>query len=268
MKKALAAAMAAASLMGAAPAQAAAPDPVRVVQRQFVAGHGVKFSEVMTMKGRDKKPEYLRITGTYEFGASGVAAYDVTARMTLKPGKLTTMRIRWTGGRIYMYGSAFDLPEGKRWVSADDDSLGMDKLSPSSQPANIFRLSQLKSLVSHADSVRGGVYRGTFGSKQAVRAGFGRDAGFGPALVSGFSYRLSTDSAGLPSHLRTDRQFPVTTLQQYTDTRYSGWGDEVKITAPPEEQVEDMDDVLNSTLEETFQEVLEIADDALASMRQ
>ncbi|WP_344482028.1 hypothetical protein [Nonomuraea monospora] len=234
------------------------------MQRQFVAGHGVKFSEVMTMKGRDRKPEYLKITGTYEFGASGVAAFDATARMTSKSGKLTTLRLRWTGGRIYMSGGTFDLPEGKRWVSADDDTLGMDKLNPSSQPANVLRLSQLKSLVSHADSVRGGVYRGMFGSKQAVRAGFGRDAGFGPALVSGFSYRLSTDSAGLPGRLRTDRQFPVTTLQEYTDTRYSGWGDEVEITAPPEEQVEDMDDVLDSTFEETFQEVLEIADSAVA----
>ncbi|MEV0824525.1 hypothetical protein [Nonomuraea rubra] len=275
MKKAPAAATAAATLLaattllGAAPAQAAAPDPVRAVRNAYTPGHGVKFSEVMTMKSKGSKPQHLKITGTYEFGASGIIAYDVTARTTSKSGKPRTMRILWKEHRVYMYTNDFDLPEGKKWVVVDDDDLSLSELTPSSQPADIFQPGQLKSLVSRAGSVRDGVYRGTFGYEQARKAGFGRNTGFGPALMTGFSYRMSTDAAGLPTRLRTDRQYPIRGLQEYSDTRYIGWGQTAWITAPPEKEVEDLEEVMDSTFDETFdetlQKVLEIAEDALAS---
>ncbi|MFI9589537.1 hypothetical protein [Nonomuraea sp. NPDC052265] len=71
MKRLLAAAVTAAALVPAAPAQAAG-DPGAVLKHQFVPGHGVTISETTRYTSdRPRDTEVTQITGAVEFGASG-----------------------------------------------------------------------------------------------------------------------------------------------------------------------------------------------------
>ncbi|GAA4939426.1 hypothetical protein HD597_009106 [Nonomuraea thailandensis] len=258
MKRTLAAAVAAATLLGAAPAQAAAPDPVRAVKRQLVVGHGVKISETVSAQVKGKKDVYFQTAGTFGFGTSGVVAADLTLRTTLISDKPTSMRLLMVGKRAYMRSDAIQdhLPEGKTWVRMEDDE---SLRTPSSQPVDLFRPPQLKGLLSYAESVRNGVRRGTVTGKQGYRISEGRVTGT-------FDFRLSTDSTGLPTRLHTTTQDFDSGPLEHVDTRYSAWGHSVTITDPPDHEVVGLDE-LASSLEWELEEYLEIADDAVASAR-
>ncbi|MFB4283070.1 hypothetical protein ACBJ59_47760 [Nonomuraea sp. MTCD27] len=256
MKRVLAAAVAAvvtgAVLLGAAPAQAAAPDPVKAVKSKFAPGHGVKISEVMMMWSMGKKSVFIEITGTYGFGRSGVVASDLTLRSVLAKG--ATTRLRTVGTRAYMSGDELEksLPEGKTWVRMDDLDAGR---TPSSQPVDIFRLPQLKGLLSHASSVQNGVYRGELSRKQANALGGGAT----------FGYRLSTDSAGLPTRLYTVQEPLFGGGGDSTDTRYTAWGHEVSIVDPPDHEVITADALTDAARDKLLEEIQEIPDEALGS---
>ncbi|AQZ66792.1 unnamed protein product [[Actinomadura] parvosata subsp. kistnae] len=254
MKKALAVAAAAATLLSAAPAQAATPDPVRAVRQQFVAGHGVKFSETLITESKGDKEKFVQISGTYAFGPSGVVASEGTFRERLTKDK-TTLHFRTVGRRLYLKGD--NLPEGKTWMRVDDDAF---KTPLTLQPVDILRLPQLKGLLSHTTSVRNGAYRGSVTAKQARELG-------GDRAPAGYDFRLSTDSSGLPTHLRTQEIADRTTVSVYDDTRYSAWGHKVTITDPPDHEVIDMDDIADSTFDETLEEILDLADNAVAAGR-
>ncbi|MFC7104517.1 hypothetical protein ACFQQB_31155 [Nonomuraea rubra] len=124
---------------------------------------------------------------------------------------------------------------------------------------DIFRPPQLKGLLSHAKSVRNGVYRGTVTGKQGHQISGGE-------ITGTFDYRLSTASTGLPTRLHTTVKSVLSGMLQHTDTRYSAWGHSVTITEPPEHEVAAMDEFPDSSSEE-LQEYLEIADDTVASIR-
>ncbi|GAA2210737.1 hypothetical protein GCM10009850_061960 [Nonomuraea monospora] len=256
MKKAVAVAVAAATLVGAVPAQASAPDPVRAVKRQFVAGHGVKFSETLIAEG--KKEVYMRVTGTYGFGPSGVVAADLTLRSTLVSKKPTTMRLLAVGKRVYMQTDELrkDFPEGVKWIRMEDTEGRLR--APSNQPVDIFQLPQLKGLLSHATSVRNGVHRGTLTGRQAnqIKASMS---------TNGFDYRLSTGSTGLPTRLRTAVKDSLFTSLNHVDTRYSAWGHAVTISEPSDDEVIDIDD-LSADLADDLVDVQEIPDGALGSL--
>ncbi|TYB59908.1 hypothetical protein FXF51_33440 [Nonomuraea sp. PA05] len=257
MKKALAVAVAAASLISAVPAQAAAPDPVRAVKRQFVAGHGVKFSETVISESEGKKEVYMRVTGTYGFGPSGVVAADLTLRM-LASKKPSTVRLLAVGRRVYMQTDDLrkDAPEGVKWIRMEDVEGRLR--APSNQPVDIFQLPQLKGLLSHATSVRGGVYRGTLTGKQGnqIKAS---------SSTSGFDYRLSTGSTGLPTRLRIAVKDPIFTYLTHVDTRYSAWGHAVTIVEPAEDEVAELDD-LSPELADDLPDFQELPDGAVGSL--
>ncbi|NJP93381.1 hypothetical protein HCN51_28715 [Nonomuraea sp. FMUSA5-5] len=254
MKKALAVAAAAATLLSTAPAQAATPDPVRAVRQQFVAGHGVKFSEALIVERKGDKQKLVSISGTYAFGPSGVVASEGTLSERLTEDK-TTLHFRTVGRRLYFKGD--DLPEGKTWMRVDSDAF---KTPLAVQPVDILRLPQLKGLLSHTTSVRNGAYRGSVTAKQARKLG-------GDRAPAGYDFRLSTGSSGLPTNLRTQEITDRTTVSVYDDTRYSDWGHEVTITDPPDHEVIDMADIVDSTFGETLEEILELADSAVAAGR-
>ncbi|UBU14460.1 hypothetical protein [Nonomuraea gerenzanensis] len=256
MKKALAAAVAAAIVAGAAPAHAAAPDPVRAVRQQFVPGHGVKFSEALVLEDKDKKKTtYIRVTGTYAFGRSGVVASEVTYWENLSEKKPTTLHYRTVGQDLYVRSET--LPQGKSWVRMSGSA---EEIRTELQPVDVLRLPQLKGLLSHVTSVRDGVHRGAVTREQANKLVRGR-------TLADYGFRLSTDSTGLPVRFRTEDKPGARGSSVYTESRYSGWGQAVTITHPPEDEVEDFDKVLESLYAETLQERLEVTDDAVAALR-
>ncbi|GAA3243514.1 hypothetical protein [Nonomuraea helvata] len=249
MKRVLAAAVAAAALVTASPAQAAV-DPVKALKKQFVAGHGVTISEVSRTQQEGKKLEYLRMTGTFAFGESGVVASDITLRGALKPSSEAALRFLIIGKKVYAQSAGFkrELPEGKSWLLLDDAS----NASATTQPIDIFRSGKLKSLLSHAKSAKGGLYRGSFHGDRERQA---------------FDYRLSVSSTGLPSRFHTSSKSDYGTLGWYretTDSRYTAWGHKVTIEAPPEDQVIDIKDA-EAALDEVLEEIQVIPNEALAT---
>ncbi|MGR6923958.1 hypothetical protein ACU635_57675 [[Actinomadura] parvosata] len=264
MRKALAVAAVAATLLSTAPAHAATPDPVRAVRQQFAPGHGVHLSGVVMSGRKGKKKIHMELTGSYAFGTSGVTASDITIRSTLLSRKPTTWRLLFVGSRIYAQTDEprGQLPEGKTWVRLQDSEGGRKAVS--FQPVDIFRLPQLKALLSFAGPARNGVYRGTLTGKQASKITKGWDN-------TGFSYRLSIGPTGLPTRLHTTYTGYSDTLAgspESADTRYSGWGDDVTIVDPPDHEVISSDDLTAATLESLYPELQEIPDRALGSIRQ
>ncbi|MEV4110857.1 hypothetical protein [Nonomuraea sp. NPDC049695] len=254
MQRVLAAAVAAAALVTASPAQAAV-DPVKALKKQFVTGHGVKISEVARMRSKGEKPEIVQITGTLAFSGSGVVASDMTMRGFRTKA---TLRFLVVGKQLYLHAGEFGgrLPEGKTWVRMGDAT----NASATTQPVDIFRLRELKGLLSHAGSAKSGLYRGSLTSGQTRKVTGGRgDQSFG--------YRLTIGSNGLPSRLFTDSKVAVDRhlwLRETTDTRYTAWGHKVTIEAPPEDQVIDADEA-DAALDEVRDELQIISNEALAT---
>lgn len=115
MKKTIIALAACAPLLVALPAQAAAPkakDPVRALKGQFVAGHGVRFTETTTLSGQKLKEQSRK--GTFQFNAKGIAAYDIVTTFT--PGRHE--RVVSVGKFSYLSGGLppSELPAGKTWA--------------------------------------------------------------------------------------------------------------------------------------------------------
>ncbi|SEG99577.1 hypothetical protein SAMN05444920_113173 [Nonomuraea solani] len=252
MKRVLAAAVAAAALLGASPAQAVAPkDPVQAVKSRFAPGHGVKISEI-NLIGKSS----IKLKGTYGFGRSGVVAADLSFTSDIFSRKSSTLKIRTVGKYAYMSSDDVDLrlPEGKTWIRMK----GGGRAAISSQPVDLFRPPQLKALLSHAGSVRDGVHRGTLTDRQARKVSDGRGH-------DGFGFRLSTDASGLPTRLYTTDKESISKAAEYTDTRYTAWGHEVTIAPPPDHEVIDEDAVADAIVDELLDELKVIPNEALGS---
>ncbi|MEW1838165.1 hypothetical protein AB0392_09420 [Nonomuraea angiospora] len=260
MKRVLAAAVAAAALVTATPAQAAAPDPVKALQKQFVAGHGVKISEVSRMEATDAAPSTSRVTGTYAFGDSGIVAADLTLRSKPKKSSpVMTFHFLIVNKQVYAQGQGLeeDLPEGKTWVRFGSTA----NVTGTSHPVDIFRPAVLKGLLSHARSVKSGLYSGSLTAKQLRK--LNKDRGGLP-----MDYRLHIGPTGLPSRFRTSSDLNFGKwwgVRETADTRYSAWGHKVTIEAPPEEQVIDSKDIENTELDEMLEALQLIPNEALAS---
>ncbi|NUP02732.1 MAG: hypothetical protein HOV96_12755 [Nonomuraea sp.] len=226
MKRLLALAAAAATLVTALPAQAAPVDPAKALKKQFVPGHGVTISETSASSAPDRRSEVSRITGSVEFGRSGPAASDITLRSMGK--QEDRVRILSVGGHYYVRSPLLvhDLPMGKTWVLMD--SL---KGKPRFSEQRIAPLAPMvpKSLVEHAKSVKDGLYRGSLTYEQARAIG-GDQA---------FDYRLTLNSQGLPVRFVSSRKSgPGTSWPTYTsETRLSDWGAEIMIKEPPADEV-------------------------------
>jgi hypothetical protein len=234
-------AVGASTLVTVAPAQAAPISPVKALEKQLSAGHGVRIS--VTDRDLGKPSVIARSTGTLEFGKSSVIASDLTTRFQRGKGvkkaawaeyaPWTPERALVRGGYKYAQGGASDayLPEGEKWIRYGPG------FRPSAGPLlNVFHAKQLKKLVADAKYVKGS-YRGSITFKELMELnGEKVDGDVGRSTID---YLLDTDSKGLVHRVasrwtwrfRTTR--PNVTL---TETRFTDWGTKVAIKAPPESE--------------------------------
>ncbi|MEV0380126.1 hypothetical protein [Nonomuraea sp. NPDC050643] len=233
-----------AALITAAPAQAAPVDPSKALKKQYVAGHGVRFSETTRSQADGKTVASLSRTGALEFGKKGVIAGEV--RTKGKGSELTPPRMIVVGDSTYAQGDVFseDLPEGKKWVRYP----GGANARVSGQPLDIFEPKVLKRLVTKAKSFKGGAYRGsvTF-AEMSKLYGERIDKKLGKIKIA---YVLGANSKGLITGVRSEFTMDFGLLGKSTSivsTRYTGWGAKITIKAPPADEVIDSDELGSDT---------------------
>ncbi|MEU1386410.1 MULTISPECIES: hypothetical protein [unclassified Nonomuraea] len=222
MKRLLAAAVTAAALIPAVPAQAAV-DPVTALKRQFAPGHGVTISETARIESkRPRDDEVTRMAGSVEFGASGPVAADVVFRTIGKDDS----RQRWisVGGKVYVQAAdlADVLPMGRTWVLMEHLK---GKVITSAQPVDVLAPRTVKALVSHA-GLKDGLRQGTLTLAQARGAG----------AYEGFHYRLGLNAQALPDRVVTGQNLTPGS-RSVVETRLSGWGAKVGVKAPPVDEI-------------------------------
>ncbi|MFI6811551.1 hypothetical protein ACIBG7_04035 [Nonomuraea sp. NPDC050328] len=227
----------------AAPARAAAPDPVAALKKAYAEGRGVKIKESSyssSMFGKDASGTSRGVVG---FGPRGVSAYDIVQRdPTLGRSHLIHVKgdtyadAKWVG----------DLPEGIKWVKYS----GERPVAATIQPINIFDAKVLRGALAKAKLVKGGEYRGSMSFKQlATLSGQKLKGDLGKFMSKiKVSYRIFTGRSGLVSRVRSEMTMDfglLGNLRSVVDSQYYEWGLKVKIQAPPKDEVIDAKD-LNS----------------------
>ncbi|GGT23986.1 hypothetical protein ACFFV7_37725 [Nonomuraea spiralis] len=257
MKRLLAAAVTAAALVQAAPAQAAA-DPATALKRQLVPGHGVTISETMRITSdHPDDAEVVRITGSVEFGTSGPVASDVVFRMT-DGTKTSRLRCLSVGGRYYLRTTELSgtLPMGKTWVLMD----GLEGAPiVSDQPVDVLAPKVIRTLLAHA-SLKNGLHRGSLTMAQARTIGG----------TGAFGYRLGLNSAALP--VRVDSEQKITAdrywIRSVVETRLSGWGAKVSVKEPPADEVISLSELADEEVAKLDQLFKDIPDGSTSSLGQ
>ncbi|MEU8316865.1 hypothetical protein AB0C33_00735 [Nonomuraea sp. NPDC048881] len=241
----------AAALVTATPAQAAPADPAKALKKQYVAGHGVRFTETSRSSMDGKSTGTMKTSGVLEFGRSGIVASDVRNRSTGKNAdlyaSLLPSRTITVGKHVYAQGGLYSegLPEGKKWVRYPDTGL---RMSTSNQMLDVFEPKVLKMLVSHAASTKGGIYRGSVTVKELGKI-YGQSVEKKIAKVK-VSYLLAVNSKGLVTRVVSDWTLDFGILgasHSTTETRFTGWGAKVKVKAPPADQVADIADLADDS---------------------
>ncbi|MEV4377885.1 hypothetical protein [Streptosporangium sp. NPDC049644] len=261
MKQAIAGVAAAmvTTLVAATPVQAAAADPVRALKSQFVAGKGVKFTDVVTLVDFAGNTPYLKRTGSFQFGRSGIVASDVSAkRATDDPGIPSgivrsldrperTIRI---GTTSYYSGGPWAPSKGRTWLK-HPNGMNAGFSGWYCQLVNVAEPATLKALITKGKRT-GRTYSGTisFGALEKISPWLQNvsltrlSKNTKPAVLR---FRLTLGSDQLPRRLITvypgsthvsaavgeDRQLSV-------ETRYTGWGSRVTVKAPPASKVENV----------------------------
>jgi hypothetical protein len=232
----------AAALVTAAPAQAAPVDPVKALKKQYVTGHGVRFSETARTEMDGKSSGTSTSTGVFAFGKSGIVASDLRNRAKGKNAdifaSLMPTRQITVGKYSYAQGGIYseDLPEGKRWVRYPNGGVSTSY----NQVLDIFDAKVLKALVSHAKSFKGGTYRGYLTVKE-LGALSGQKTEGKLAKIK-INYVLAVNSKGLVTKVISDWTLDFGVLgksRSTTETRYSDWGAKITVKAPPADQVID-----------------------------
>ncbi|NUW40820.1 hypothetical protein [Nonomuraea rhodomycinica] len=262
-----------AMILSAGPALAAPVNPVAPVQKQFVAGHGVKFAERVKIVAGGQRQVTIRRSGTLEFGPSGVVASDVTGQFNIKREDaerladalkelgdeefgidlvtaLTMPEHIVTKGRYtYLTGGLWSavFNSNKSWIRVP----GVQPIGATtvySQPLNILsEPATLKTLLKGAKATKDG-YAGKIQAKTLSKTSpiFSGILGLadGKSSVKGaISWKLSVDAKGLPTRLVS--VVPATALGAKdakglaisVETTFSDWGTPVTVTAPPELEV-------------------------------
>ncbi|WP_049566674.1 hypothetical protein [Nonomuraea sp. SBT364] len=249
----------AAALVTATPAQAAAPkNPVAAVKKHIAPGKGVKFTERTTIIEDGEGAVFLRRTGSFAFGRSGVVASDITGKLAINADDLDaeedsllaaltkserTIRV---GTTSYLSGGiwASVVPEGETWYKVPHGPpAGM--LGMFGQPVNIAEPATLKALFKNAKPATGG-YKGkiTVGELRKASAWF-RASRMGAkdsakTLKAPINWRLTVDAKGLPTRLVTTFAGSALSLDGGNlsiDTRFTGWGGKLTIKAPSADEV-------------------------------
>ncbi|MER6173746.1 hypothetical protein [Streptosporangium sp. NPDC001681] len=247
------------TFVAATPVQAAAADPVKALKSQFVAGKGVKFTDVTTLVEFTGNTSFLRRTGSFQFGRAGIVASDVNAKRTTDeseiPGILPwaldrperTIRI---GTTSYYSGGPWAPSKGKTWIK-HPNGMNAGFSGWYGQLVNVAEPATLKALITKGKRT-GRTYSGTisFGALEKIspwlrNVSLNRLSGNSKSAV--LRFRLTLGSDQLPQRLITvypgsthvsaavgeDRQLSV-------ETRYTGWGSRVTVKAPPASKVDNM----------------------------
>ncbi|MBN6057289.1 hypothetical protein JYK22_35525, partial [Nonomuraea sp. RK-328] len=260
-------------IVSAGPALAAPVNPVAPVQKQFVAGHGVKFAERVKIAAGGKREVTIRRSGALEFGASGVVASDVTGQFNIKREEAEKLadtlkelgdeefdldlvtaltmpeRIVTKGQYTYLTGGLWSavFNSNKSWIRVP----GVRPIGATtaySQPLNILsEPATLKTLLKGAKATKDG-YAGKIQAKDLRQmsplfTGIMILASDKSATKGAISWKLTVDAKGLPTRLVS--VIPATALgfkdanglAISVETTYSDWGTPVKVTAPPELEV-------------------------------
>ncbi|GAA5081760.1 hypothetical protein GCM10023259_090270 [Thermocatellispora tengchongensis] len=251
---AVAALIASAPAVLATPASAtAAPDPVQALKRQFRPEKGVHITEVarMTYKGEASR---TRVSGRIQFAATGPVAFDGTSYVVperedvIAPvNEPTDMTL--VGRRLYL--SWDGLPDGKKWVTLDlGDFFTAHDLS--AQRITVLNPSVLNAMLRGrtGEPVSGGYfYQGKVTYADLYRADPKHYGSVLKALrISApskqtIAFKLWTSRDGLPTRLMTSETERNKRTSRSIDTRYTDWGAEVIVLAPPADETIPFDDV-------------------------
>ncbi|MEU6413292.1 hypothetical protein [Microbispora sp. NPDC046933] len=251
---------------GPAAAQGGPPDPVDALKRQFREEHGVRTSETARVFFGAKSGSAFRISGEVQFGPSGPVAVDLTWRDVPDPGtgagrapseRPASYRVIRVGEDVYYDVAQYPgpVPDGKKWIRRNH-AAGMTRyLAPAAslQPVDVYDPSILKAVLKRSTTtpVSGGLlYRGTMSHKEMGRVSKGRYvdpySGLSAKKSKGkVSWRLWTGHDGLVTRLVTTDTLGAGKASVFarTDTRYTGWGCRLVITAPPADEVIEQDDL-------------------------
>ncbi|AWS40834.1 hypothetical protein [Streptosporangium sp. 'caverna'] len=246
--------------VAATPVQAATADPVKTLKSQFVAGKGVKFTDVATLVEFTGNSTLLKRTGSFQFGRAGIVASDVSAKFTTDemsgiPGVFQwspdkperTIRI---GTTSYYSGGPWTPPKGKTWVK-HPHGMNAGFSGWYGQLVNVAEPATLKTLITKGKRT-GRTYSGTisFGALEKISPWM-RSAGVAGVSTNDraavLRFRLTLGANGLPQRLVT--VYPGSThvsaavaedRQVSVETRYTGWGSRVTVKAPPASKVTNM----------------------------
>ncbi|MFG1945001.1 hypothetical protein [Nonomuraea sp. NPDC048826] len=254
---ALAAALPAVTAVPAA-ARTAAPDPAQAVKAQLRPERGVRVDEVsraVTAKASTRTRYHSGIqlgpTGPVASWADVEDASDdrSSGGQGSKPGQRAAV-----GTSVYTTGEAVAelLPKDKLWVRTEqgDRYPNLALAVASKQTINVFDPAVLRAALKgkRAGAVSGGhLYRGTITYAklyEAAKGYYGKlfsGAPRGAYAKTTISWRLWTDSRGLPLRLATTER-AVSGAYRTIDTRYSGWGEHLIITAPARAEVVEWED--------------------------
>ncbi|WP_432929888.1 hypothetical protein ACQPZZ_06675 [Microbispora sp. CA-135349] len=260
----------------AAPAQAhttgsqARPlDPVAALRKQFVPGHGVRFTSSATIDFGGMTTVRSTAKGALAFGRSGIAASDVSQKIDYgalledkdlkgadKPTRTITIgRTAYTNGGVF--SSLF--PEGKKWLRSSGDAR-VGALRGTGEFVDPLDWRTLKTVLATTKAKSAGgvvngakttLYRGTITLK--------RLAEIEPRLKDGFSASEAKSVVGWKMWIGADQlvrkvqtsltmklRFKKTTIEVDATnvTSLVGWGSRVTVKAPPKSQVARLSDLL------------------------
>ncbi|MFI6596424.1 hypothetical protein ACIBHX_09250 [Nonomuraea sp. NPDC050536] len=257
----------AAALAAPAMAEAKPANPVDMLKKQFVAGHGVKISEkTRTWIGRQEYVGAVR-EGRIGFDAKGVAAVENTRTPVLTAALLKDLKkvsktneetadavdllterlyMIGAGGKLYINGGLFStlLPDDKTWASLPGSPYSA---AYGDQLIDVFEPATLKTLLATAKH-KGDQYRGsiTFGDLYKVSPMFRSQTlrkPKGAVAKVVISWRITLDAGKLVKRVASSWSLPVSkkvTMTATSETRYTDWGTDVSIAAPDASEVMDL----------------------------
>ncbi|WP_405150256.1 hypothetical protein OG589_17155 [Sphaerisporangium sp. NBC_01403] len=253
-----------------AAAQAGPTDPALMVKRQLRAGRGVEIAEISRLTF-DKTTVRSRKNSRLQLSPSGPVAFDTTWQEIPDPELKNELESRgddpssdqfdpyyltYVKGRLYISGGSYDrlLPEGKTWMGMALKEIPVDAVTE--QTLDVFQPAVLRAVLkdSKGKPVSGGFfYQGTVTYAELYKASkstYARE--FRGLPVSEFGkrkigWRLWTDGEGLIKRLMTKDTLGRRVMTTQLDTRYTGWGLRVVVTAPPADEVIDRKDLPKDT---------------------
>lgn len=254
-----------------AAAQASAPDPARALKRQLRNEHGVRIAETNRYfyGGKSKiSGSGIRISGGLQLAPTGPAAADFTwwdlplpKVEGVPPKKPDPYHVIRVGEDVYDDADQYPgpVPDGRKWIRFPNNHRGRmarDMAQDASlQPINVYDPSMMKAVLKRSTSkpVSGGfVYRGTMSYQELNKVSKGHFSNWSSGKrideksKGKISWQLWADRDGVLKRLITadtvgEGKDP---LVKRSDTRYTDWGFDLVIAAPPAGEVIDEEDLL------------------------